>query len=484
MQTFNDQNKNLMLIQSSIIQRINQLLIVCLIVVFSNMNLYLKNIIQTYVQSITSLNRDFFVRLFIELIKHFDIASNSILKMIKSLYDVFEIDNHWFVTYHAHHVNKLDMIKSTYDFCLLHTNMKIDTSSIFHICLKNDHFYTNHFHTNMKIVDMQIDDTLILIDANFAAAKEKTIINIKIIIKSRNCLDLNFSLKFNDTIIKRQENDIYFRQISQFDHFQLIQNVNIAITSSKDKIRFALISKKQYVTQRARNAYVTSICQSKASFDLFFAAQLIEVSSKNITTLNKRLQWQIDNYSRDLKYVKLDSTTLQLIIFTNSFFANNRHLFSQIDYVIYFVDSKYVNIVHWSSIKCKRVIRNVLAAKLYALTHDFDLDVVFKATLSAILDRFVSFVLCIDFKSLYDCLVKLDTTQKKRFMINVMNLRQSYERRKITKIKWIHDINNSIDFMIKSKAFTTLKTLIDINTINMNISEWIERLIIDKTDDQ
>ncbi len=56
--TFNDQNKNLILIQSFIIQRINQRLIVCLIVVFSKMNLYLKDIIQTYVQSITSLNRD------------------------------------------------------------------------------------------------------------------------------------------------------------------------------------------------------------------------------------------------------------------------------------------------------------------------------------------------------------------------------------------------------------------------------------------
>jgi L-fucose mutarotase/ribose pyranase (RbsD/FucU family) len=142
----------------------------------------------------------------------------------------------------------------------------------------------------MKIVDMQIDDTLIFVDANFAAAEEKTIINAEIMTKSRDCFDSNFSLKFNDTIIERQENDIYFRQISQSDHFQLIQSVDIAITSSKDKIRFALILKEQYVTQRARDAYVTSICQSKASFDLSFAAQSIEVSSKDITTLNKRLQ--------------------------------------------------------------------------------------------------------------------------------------------------------------------------------------------------
>jgi hypothetical protein len=93
-QRFNDQNKNLILTQSSIIQRINQRLIVCLIVVFSKMNLYLRDITQTYVQSVTSLNRDFFVRSSVELIKHFDIDTNSILKIVKSLYDVFEADNH------------------------------------------------------------------------------------------------------------------------------------------------------------------------------------------------------------------------------------------------------------------------------------------------------------------------------------------------------------------------------------------------------
>jgi hypothetical protein len=98
---------------------------------------------------------------------------------------------------------------------------------------------------------MQIDDTLIFVDANFAVAEEKTIINAEIMIKSRNCFDSNFSLKFNDTIIERQENDIYLRQISQSDHLQLIQNVDIAITSSRNKIKLALISKEQYVTQRA-----------------------------------------------------------------------------------------------------------------------------------------------------------------------------------------------------------------------------------------
>ncbi len=237
------------------------------------------------------------------------------------------------------------------------------------------------------------------------------------------------------------------------------------------------------MTQRAREAYVASICQLKTLFDLSLAAQSIENSSKDIATLNKQLQWQIDKHITKLKYVKLNLANLQLMIFTNSSFTNNRDLFSRIVYVICLIDSKHVNIVHWLFIKCKRVTRSVLVAKLYAFTHDFDLEAIFKATLFNIFDRFISFIFCTDSKSLYDCLIKLDTTQKKRFMINVINLRQSYERRKIIEVKWIHDINNSIDFMIKNKTFSILKTLIDINTFNMNINKWIERLITDKNDD-
>jgi hypothetical protein len=60
MQAFNNQNKTLMLTQSSTIQRISQRLILCLIVSLS-MNLYLRDITQAYVQLAMSLNRDFYV---------------------------------------------------------------------------------------------------------------------------------------------------------------------------------------------------------------------------------------------------------------------------------------------------------------------------------------------------------------------------------------------------------------------------------------
>jgi hypothetical protein len=77
----------------------------------------------------------------------------------------------------------------------------------------------------------------------------------------------------------------------------------------------------------------------------------------------------------------------------------------------------------------------VLTAKLYAMTNEFDADLVIKLIIQRILNiLFLSLILLTDSRSLYDYLVKLDTTSEKRLMINLMCLRQFYERRKITKI--------------------------------------------------
>ncbi len=79
--------------------------------------------------------------------------------------------------------------------------------------------------------------------------------------------------------------------------------------------------------------------------------------------------------------------------------------------------------------------RSVVVAELHAMIHDFDVDSVLKAILTKMLDALMLLILITDFKSLYDCLIQLDITVKKRLMINVMTLRQSYERREITEIK-------------------------------------------------
>jgi hypothetical protein len=193
--------------------------------------------------------------------------------------------------------------------------------------------------------------------------------------------------------------------------------------------------------------------------------------------LNQRLQWQLNNLIRELRFVLLNRNQLKLMIFTDVVFVNTLDLHSQIDYVICLTDDVHINLIHWSSIKCKRVIRSVLAAKLYAMINDFDVEAVIKSIIKRMLHISLSLILLIDSKSLFDCLIKLETTSEKRLMIDLMCLKQSYERRKIAEIRWIDENINLADAMTKSKFCNALIKLIDTNIVELKITEWVERTI-------
>jgi hypothetical protein len=191
--------------------------------------------------------------------------------------------------------------------------------------------------------------------------------------------------------------------------------------------------------------------------------------------LNQRLQWQLNNFIRELCFVFLNRNQFKLMIFIDAAFANTIDFHSQIDYVICLTDDVYIDLIHWSSIKCKRVIKNVLAAELYAMINDFDVETIIKSIIKRMLHIFLSLILFTDSKSLFDCVIKLKTTSEKRLMIDLMCLKQSYERRKIAKIKWIDENINLADAMTKSKLCNVLIKLIDINIIELKITEWVER---------
>jgi hypothetical protein len=85
--------------------------------------------------------------------------------------------------------------------------------------------------------------------------------------------------------------------------------------------------------------------------------------------------------------------------------------------------------------KYKRVIKSILAIKLYIIAHGFNIAAVIKSTINKILSTIVLLILYTNLKSLFNCLVRLSTTQEKYLIINIIYLRQAYKRREIVKIK-------------------------------------------------
>ncbi len=166
------------------------------------------------------------------------------------------------------------MIKSTFDSCLLH---------IF------------EFINLFEIVDLQTDDTLILADDEFVALEKNELVRAHLTFKKRQKFNLIISIKFNDELIILADDDndkfLLFTQSKQFDQIRLIDvKISIDLTSSRNEIRRMIISKDQYIVQRARRVYIVIVSQSEASFDFFFDAQIINSKKDDAKRLNHRLQ--------------------------------------------------------------------------------------------------------------------------------------------------------------------------------------------------
>jgi hypothetical protein len=98
------------------------------------------------------------------------------------------------------------------------------------------------------------------------------------------------------------------------------------------------------------------------------------------------------------------------MVFTDTLFVNNQDLSSQIGFVIVLFDDNKANILHWSSIKYKRVTHSVLASELYTMAHRFDTRAAIRSTIKAMLQIQLLLILRTDSNSLYNYLVKLRTT--------------------------------------------------------------------------
>ncbi|KAF7577959.1 hypothetical protein PtrM4_021990 [Pyrenophora tritici-repentis] len=81
----------------------------------------------------------------------------------------------------------------------------------------------------------------------------------------------------------------------------------------------------------------------------------------------------------------------------------------------------------------------------------------------------VLIVVCTDSLSLYECLVKLGTTKEKRLMIDIMAIREGYERGDLTDIRWINRRDNLADVITKAAANTSIEQLINTNELELQV---------------
>jgi hypothetical protein len=455
-QGYGDDGKAAILTQSPTIQRASQRLILAIIPTLrqEGMTAWLRDITQAYVQSNTSLNRKILARLPTQIRDQY--PPDTVMRVIKPLYGIAEAGTHWWATYHSHHIKKLQMTTSSYDLCLL-----ISTTE----------------NPDFACVGMQTDDTLGLSTIAFSIREDKKLKEARFTAKPKQVLAPGSPLIFNGGIVSLDGDSITLQQKGQAS--------NLALVDEDPSTR-----KQQYVEQRARGAYIASICQPEACFDLSTAAQHQEPTKEDVKALNRRIQWQMESQERGLTFVPIDLKAAKLFVFVDGSFANNKDLTSQLGFVIILANEEaatanspefsiYGNILHFSSTKSKRVTRSVLASEVYGMVAGVDMAYALATTLHMITTHLglpaIPTIVCTDSYSLYECLVKLGTTKEKRLMIDIMALRQSYERRELQEVRWIHGDDNLADAFTKATPNQALKRFIDCNRATVRVEGWVSR---------
>ncbi|EKD17833.1 polyprotein [Drepanopeziza brunnea f. sp. 'multigermtubi' MB_m1] len=162
------------------------------------------------------------------------------------------------------------------------------------------------------------------------------------------------------------------------------------MSTNKDQLRIAalqtdniLIVVNPAIKAKEEKKLVKFKLRSK-EMETFTHAEPMIFNRCKLSLDKKRFGLSVKQKGQDLK-------TAKLFVFVDGAFANNADLSSQIGFVAILSNKAY---------KCKRVTRAVLAFELYAMS-----------------------------------LIKLRTTKKKRLMIDIIAIRELYERRELSKVQ-------------------------------------------------
>jgi hypothetical protein len=134
------------------------------------------------------------------------------------LYEIAKAGIYWWIIYFKHHCEQLNMETSTYNPCLLI------------ITADSEHF---------GMMEMQTNDILGLYNKRFSTLEAE---KLRFTAKDKQLLEEDKPLLFNGCILSTDGNILQLRQKNQGQKLEIVTNA------------------QSYVCQRARGAYIATIC--------------------------------------------------------------------------------------------------------------------------------------------------------------------------------------------------------------------------------
>lgn len=212
------------------------------------------------------------------------------------------------------------------------------------------------------------------------------------------------TLTFNGADISLRQN-VY--SLTQRDH------INRFSTLAEERINMS-----EFVSERARGAYIAAVCRPDITFGFAQCSKVTQLNVSAVKVLNKMIETAQRSADYGLKFVPLDKKSVRLAAFSDASFATNQDLTSQLGFFITLAGSHgNANVLHYTSVKSKRITRSVLAAELFAAVNAFDYASTLRVTINEVFGRFVPLVLYTDSKSLFESIVGTNMTTEKGYLL-------------------------------------------------------------------
>ena len=382
-----------------------------------------RDISQAFVSSEYDLLRE----VYIVPPKEANRPKDELWRLLKPLYGLPESSLLWYSTYAGHLCAIVGLECDSIDPCLFYKSISNST-------------------TDHGLLTMQVDDTLLAGTKKFLEIEEQHAHRFPT--KPSTVIDSK-PVQFNGTFLSRSSHGFLSSQVSYIEGITELETGSLA---------------EKFASLRGKIAYATNQTCPVQTCRLNMLSQIPakDATMADLKKLRRILKELRSGDSTGLLFQKLDLSTVELRVYTDASFANNADLSSQLGWCIFAVDATgRCNLLHWSSRKCRRVVKSTFAAELFALVQGYDNGMALKHSISAILGRDVQIAIYIDSKGVWDAVVSLRSLTEKRLLIDIACLRQSFGTGELKSFYCIDTALNPADAFTKERPCPAFQEVLD-----------------------
>lgn len=403
------------------------------------LRIFAHDITQAYLQSQDTFTRQLYLRPRVQDRHLFDLADDEILRIELPLYGVCDAGDYWHATLTAYLEKDLQMTPLTSDPAL--------------------YFKHGPNHELAGLLGAYVDDCLMAGNSHFQEATKSMLIKFQ---GKQRVWDNTEFVGVQVSTTRAKPTYLTLDQVTYVDHVQLLPTDApfLKFSSARASVAWLGHSRPDLCCGINQMAQVT-----EEAYD--------RTAARALNALIKKAKAGRDI---SLTYPKLDRTTLRLRVYADSAFANNKDQSSQMGYVILLCDGTgQAHVLSYTSRKCKRVVRSIMAGEVYAFSAAFDEAFVIRYDLERLYSRHIPLIMFTDSKQLFDVVTKASHPTEKRLMVDIAAARQAYNRQDISSVGLIASEHNLSDAMTKPRCGPALDTFLRTGVVHTPVVQWVNR---------